>query len=70
MTCGLNEIYSGCGDDGCQRSCDRLDISGCTSTCGTAACICLDGYVKDSAGNCVPVSDCRMSEFIFPFKQF
>lgn len=61
MTCGTNEIYSGCGDDGCQRRCDRLDVSGCATVCGVPACICLDGFVRNINGICVPVCDCRTS---------
>lgn len=60
MTCGPNQIYSGCGDDNCQRRCDMLDISTCMPICGAPACVCEDGFVKDSLGNCVPVTDCRM----------
>lgn len=54
-----NEIYSGCGDDGCQRSCDRLNIVNCGPRCGPPACICAYGFVKNSIGDCVAVSSCR-----------
>lgn len=57
--CGPNEVYSGCGDDGCQRRCDRQEITGCTPTCGAPACICEYGYVRNIDGNCVPITSCR-----------
>lgn len=60
INCGPNEVYSGCGDNGCQKRCNRLDVTGCIPTCRTAACICANGYVKNTAGVCVAVSDCRM----------
>lgn len=59
MPCGPNEIYSGCGDDGCQPRCNRLDITGCIASCGTPACICEEGFVRNLDGVCIPVSDCR-----------
>lgn len=59
MNCGTNEIYSGCGNDGCQRRCDRLDVTGCIPSCGTPACICEEGFVRDSIGTCIPISECR-----------
>lgn len=59
MNCGNNEIYSGCGNDGCQQRCDRLDVTGCTPICGAPACICEEGFVRNAFGACVPVSECR-----------
>lgn len=65
VTCTrANEVYSGCGDDGCQRRCDRLDISNCVPKCGSPECICANGYVKNSNGNCVAVSSCRMYQIL------
>lgn len=58
-----NQIYSGCGDDGCQRRCDRLDISNCISKCGPPECICVQGFVKNSFGDCVAVSSCRKYQY-------
>lgn len=54
-----NQIYSGCGDNGCQRSCDRLDTTNCIPRCGNPACICVNGFVKNSFGDCVTASSCR-----------
>lgn len=54
-----NQVYSGCGDNGCQRRCDRLDVAGCVPICSSPSCICVDGFVRNSIGECVPVSSCR-----------
>lgn len=57
--CRPNEIFSGCGDNGCQRRCNRLVITGCTPSCGAPACICKEGFVKNSDNDCIPVTSCR-----------
>lgn len=61
-TCRQYEVYSGCGNDGCRKRCDRLDVTGCVPTCGRPECICADGFVRNNAGACVPISSCRESE--------
>lgn len=60
MTCtGVNEVFSQCGNDGCQRNCNRLDVTGCISVCSNPACICAAGFVRNSIGTCVLPSTCR-----------
>ncbi|XP_077288665.1 zonadhesin-like [Arctopsyche grandis] len=58
---GPNEMYSECGDDGCQPTCTRQDVSGCMSTCGTPACVCQSGYVRDASGVCIQPPLCPCS---------
>ncbi|XP_077288590.1 zonadhesin-like [Arctopsyche grandis] len=59
LTCTRNnEIFSFCGEDGCQRTCSKLNIGTCTPTCTTAGCICADGFVRNAAGACVLPSTC------------
>lgn len=54
-----NEIFSTCGNDGCQRSCSRLDVTGCRSVCVASGCVCMIGFVRNSFGVCVLPSSCR-----------
>lgn len=58
-TCNrVNEVYSACGDDGCQLTCNRLNVSSCTRYCSSPGCICAVGYVRNSISQCVPPSEC------------
>lgn len=56
---GANEIFSQCGDDGCQRSCTRRETTGCNPVCRASGCICSANFVRNSAGQCVPLTECR-----------
>lgn len=56
---GPNQIYSGCGDDNCQRTCNRLNVTSCSPVCSVPACICSPGYVKNSMGVCIAPTECR-----------
>ncbi|XP_077288568.1 zonadhesin-like [Arctopsyche grandis] len=61
-TCSrANEVFSSCGDNGCERSCTRLNVAGCIQSCGTPACVCAEGFVRNSAGSCVLPSTCPPS---------
>lgn len=59
MCPNANEIFSTCGNDGCQRSCTRLDVTGCVPICSRSGCICAAGYVKNAMGLCVQANNCR-----------
>lgn len=64
MTCANpNEVFSTCGDNGCQRTCQRQDLTGCVPVCTVPACVCATGFVRNTAGQCVLPSACR--EFFF-----
>ncbi|XP_077288741.1 zonadhesin-like [Arctopsyche grandis] len=56
--CGLNEVFSECGANGCQNTCQepkRLLV--CLGLC-TPGCICAPGYLRNSKGACVLIKDC------------
>lgn len=66
VTCsGANEVLSPCGNDGCQRSCTRLDVTGCTGVCIATGCVCVDGFVRNADGICVLPSTCRKYCILF-----
>lgn len=52
-------MFSACGDDGCQRTCERLDVTGCTRQCTVSGCICTPGFVRNNLGVCVSPFMCR-----------
>ncbi|KAL7041285.1 hypothetical protein ACKWTF_000705 [Chironomus riparius] len=56
--CGQNEVYSDCGANSCQLTCEKQNNGNfCTAEC-KAGCICENNYVRDSNGKCVLVKDC------------
>lgn len=58
FTCGANEMFSHCGNNGCQRSCARLDVTNCIPICSVPGCVCAAGYVRNSNGVCVLPTSC------------
>lgn len=52
-------MFSTCGNDGCQRSCTRLDTTGCSPLCTLSGCVCVPGFVRNDAGICVLPATCR-----------
>ncbi|XP_077288466.1 uncharacterized protein LOC143912888 [Arctopsyche grandis] len=59
QTCqGINEVFSSCGNDGCQRSCTRTDVSNCIPACSTPGCVCDVGFVRNGAQTCVLPTTC------------
>ncbi|XP_077288557.1 zonadhesin-like [Arctopsyche grandis] len=60
QTCtGPNEVFSRCGNNGCQRSCIRREIRNCIPVCSTPGCICAVGFVRNAVGICVLPFNCR-----------
>ena len=57
--CPAGEVFSMCGQDGCQPTCDNPDTTGCIPQCTTPSCICETGLVRDMNMNCIPPADCR-----------
>ena len=55
---GANEESSTCGN-ACSETCAARTGSGvvCTADCQTG-CFCIRGYARNTAGNCVPISQC------------
>jgi hypothetical protein len=63
--CGNNEEYSECGANGCQNTCENPTLSQvCRAMC-IAGCVCKEGYLRDSNGNCVAAKKCPQGEFKF-----
>lgn len=55
----MNEVYSVCGNDGCQQTCNRLNIANCVPFCSNPSCVCASGYVKNDLNQCILPSMCR-----------
>ncbi|XP_035917182.1 chymotrypsin-elastase inhibitor ixodidin-like isoform X1 [Anopheles stephensi] len=55
--CGENQVYKQCGT-ACPATCDNMDtVQGCTKQC-VAGCFCVDGYVLNDKGQCIPKCLC------------
>lgn len=68
--CGLNEVFSNCGQDGCRRTCNRLDVTNCIPVCTVPSCVCASGFVRNAQGVCVSPAACREDQlFIWNFHQ-
>ncbi|XP_054162915.1 zonadhesin-like [Oppia nitens] len=67
--CSDNEVFNKCGDR-CKQSCDHQTLkTTCPPNKCSAGCFCVDGYFKDSFGNCVKLEDCpKPFDFGKPFK--
>lgn len=61
--CGANEEWSQCdANPDCQLTCDKpYGPLPCPKSC-VSGCKCIEGYVKDIDGNCVPIIECNNSE--------
>ncbi|XP_077291695.1 zonadhesin-like [Arctopsyche grandis] len=56
--CPTNEVYSECGNNGCQNTCANPDIAAvCRAIC-TPGCICKEGYLRNTKKVCVPAVEC------------
>ncbi|KRX21784.1 Serine/threonine-protein phosphatase 5, partial [Trichinella nelsoni] len=59
ILCPLNEIWNSCGSS-CEETCESI-VSGkdtpCTLQC-VPGCFCVEGFVRDSRGRCIPMSLC------------
>ncbi|KAG5679449.1 hypothetical protein PVAND_009014 [Polypedilum vanderplanki] len=66
-TCqNAHEIYSDCGANGCQNTCDNPLLSTyCKAMC-IPGCICENGYIRDSNNNCILPQDCPISTTVAP----
>lgn len=58
QTCPPNEVYSECGNHGCQNTCANPNIAKvCRAAC-TPGCICIGNYLRNTKGVCVPYKNC------------
>lgn len=56
--CPVNEVFSDCGNNGCQNTCANPDIAAtCNNGC-IPGCICQPGYFRNTKGKCVPPVEC------------
>ncbi|PZC85306.1 hypothetical protein B5X24_HaOG201802 [Helicoverpa armigera] len=65
--CGENERLEDCPDQLCTaQSCSQLGFpidcpalnSNSTVSCGEPKCVCIEDYVKDDTGKCIPTNEC------------
>uniref|UniRef100_A0A2A4J9A0 TIL domain-containing protein n=1 Tax=Heliothis virescens TaxID=7102 RepID=A0A2A4J9A0_HELVI len=60
--CPKNEVYYKCQLEQCFKTCNHLvNIPPCPSIvagCYDPACLCADGYLRNSSGVCVPEEKC------------
>lgn len=66
--CSYGEEWNDCGPaDGCEASCDsNLFDMYCTAMC-VPKCVCEEGNVRDSNGNCIAKESCPTSKFFIYF---
>ncbi|XP_077291693.1 zonadhesin-like [Arctopsyche grandis] len=56
--CPPDEVFSECGNNGCQNTCANPDIAAkCKAPC-RSGCICTYGYLRNTKGECVPAAKC------------
>lgn len=53
--CGKNEEFLKYGI--CEGTCDS-PFAYCPVDCRPPNCYCMNGFVRDAAGNCIPLKDC------------
>lgn len=56
LECNQNEVFKKCGAS-CQATCDNRYPANCNYDCKDG-CACVDGYVRDKSGYCIPSSQC------------
>nr|WIM01413.1 zonadhesin-like protein 2B [Limnephilus flavicornis] len=57
--CKDREVFSKCGNNNCQNTCDSPDkSSNCQGDC-EPGCLCTEGNIKDNTGVCIPPSECE-----------
>ncbi|XP_077290901.1 zonadhesin-like [Arctopsyche grandis] len=56
--CGLNEVFSECGANGCQNTCQNPKLSMVCKAICTPGCVCAEGYIRNSKGACVLIKNC------------
>ena len=57
LKCGKFEYFNGCGSK-CEPVCGQKDFPICSTVCGEPTCDCIDGYIRDIDGSCIPEENC------------
>uniref|UniRef100_A0A1A9VD20 TIL domain-containing protein n=1 Tax=Glossina austeni TaxID=7395 RepID=A0A1A9VD20_GLOAU len=55
--CGPNEQFTRCGS-ACEPACNQPANIGCLAVCIENVCQCRRGFLRNSAGRCVPPRAC------------
>ncbi|XP_054089255.1 chymotrypsin inhibitor-like [Zeugodacus cucurbitae] len=56
-SCEENEVFTSCGT-ACPQTCDLRDAEiVCADVC-VVGCQCIDGYLRNGEGKCIPSEDC------------
>lgn len=50
-TCGMNQFFSACGNDGCRPTCLVPNPLNCIPLCTVPACICQRGFFLNTVTN-------------------
>ena len=60
LVCKTNEMFTLCGTP-CSETCEGQEGQQCPDVC-QVGCFCKQGFVRNSAGNCVPAATCAISK--------
>lgn len=64
-TCGLNEVQADCKQECPPQDCDfDLELADCRPVPCQPGCNCLDGYLRNSSGICIPKNQCPPSKYL------
>ncbi|CBY24654.1 unnamed protein product [Oikopleura dioica] len=55
--CPENEFWNECGNL-CEGTCDE-PLKNCPKICADASCTCLNNFVRNELGNCIPQANCK-----------
>lgn len=60
--CCLGEVFSPCGSNGCQATCENPDLpTRCRGNC-EPGCVCMAGTIRNKDNKCVPIDDCPIKD--------
>ncbi|CAH2040675.1 unnamed protein product, partial [Iphiclides podalirius] len=68
FNCPANEKFYKCSSEVCYKTCNHLELPPpCTlisPSCYEPACECVDGYLRNSNGTCIPSKNCSSVESV------
>lgn len=56
--CPKNEVYSECGNNGCQNTCANPDIAAICKAACNPGCVCKNTYLRNTKNVCVSAAEC------------